>query len=1087
MKPYTIPLSLAGAALIAAGGLAYLIQPEAGVVPAVNMAAGAAMVVAAGVINPDLFRHYGRWLNAFWGGIMVLGITVMVNFLADRYPQRLDVTAGKLHSLADLTVETLESMEKEVRVLAFVEKGEDQDLESLLKGYGVHSSLFSFELVDPDREPERTQRYGVQRYNTLVIETDDKRQMIEEKEEKEITSALLKALRDRSEVVYLTVGHGEAGSEGDGRALGTLRQRLEEIDYALRDSLFLGHAGEVPRDCAVLMIAGPRFPFLDPEVDAVRSYLERGGSVIAFLDPLYESGLEGLLKEWGVEVGSDFVIDTSGIGSLFGLDMTAPVAMSYGDHPITRKHRGVMTAFHLARSVQLAAAREEGFEGVELVETSEQGWAETDLSVLNTRGKRTVRLDEGVDRKGPVALGVAVSAPARPGAEGGRLVVFGDSDFATDSYFAYQGNGDLVLNTLSWLASDESLISIRPREAGHSPIALTERQGDWIFWVTVVLMPAAVALLGIFIVSRKGRWSLADLATAGLGLVIALFAVGLVNFVGNSYHLRIDLTKEGLFSLAEETRDLLEGLGEDDQRVSVKAFMTEFESGRFENLLREYGYASKNFDYEILDPQKNALEVKQYGVREMGTSVVEVSGDGRVRAERITEQSEEALSNAILKALNAREQKAYFSGGHQEGDLDLVDGEGYSMLKGRLEEMNFEVFDSLRVEEGIPSDATLLVVLAPRSPFSRAAADSVFSYLLRGKKALLLLDPGSRTGFERMLFTYQIELGQNFVVDLSGLGQFFGADVSVPVVVEYGDHPITEKIPQRGMSFFPLARSLNRMPFMRQMAGPTRPRVTPLAVTHKSSWGEKDLSPIQGGDGKVEFNEGEDTRGPLVLAAAVEAEPDTSVHSGEKTRFVVFGDADFARNQYFGQQVNGELLMSSVSWLSEREDKLTIPPREPTHTPITFYGNQGALLVWASVFVLPFAVALSGMVIVLRRGYESYASGFLSWLMYNFSAAAVFFFVLAVIGASEGDVASGEGYLLLSLVTAAIGYGLYRRAPWVWAWALALAVLHAGLGFLAIPNDTIQLLYAALFTVNAAILVWIRDAFRIHGDREVAA
>ena len=1087
MKSYTIPLSLAGAALIAAGGLAYLIQPDAGAVPIVNMAVGAVMVVAAGVINPDLFRHYGRWLNAFWGGIMVLGITVMVNFLADRYPERLDLTAGKLHSLADLTVETLESMDKEVRVLAFVEKGEDQALESLLKGYAVHSSLFSFELVDPDREPERTQRYGVQRYNTLVMETDDKQQRIDELEEKEITSALLKVLRDRREVVYLTVGHGEAGSGGSGRALGTLRQRLEEIDYALKDSLFLGRTGEVPQDCAVLMIVGPRFPFLDPEVTAVRSYLENGGAVIAFLDPLYESGLEALLSEWGVEVGADFVIDTSGIGSLFGLDMTAPVAISYGDHPITQKHQGVMTAFQLARSVRLATAQGEGFAGVELVKTSKQGWAETDLSVLNTRGKRTVKMDEGVDRQGPISLGVAVKAPSRAGEEGGRLVVFGDSDFATDSYFAYQGNGDLVLNTLSWLASDESLISIRPREAGHSPIALTESQGDWIFWITVVLMPAAIALLGILIVSRKGRWSLTDLATAGLGLVIALAVVAVVNFVGDNYHLRIDLTKEGLFTLAEETRELLEGLEDDGQHVAVKAFMTEFEALRFENLLQEYGYLSKNFDYEILDPQKNALEIKQYGVREMGTSIVEVSGDGRLRAERITEQSEEALSNAILKAINARDQKAYFSGGHQEGDLDQVDGEGYSMLKGRLEEMNFEVVDSLRVEAGIPADATLLAVLSPRSPFSRAAADSVFSFLLRGKKALFLLDPGSRTGLERMLFAYQIELGQDFVVDLSGLGQFFGADVSVPVVVEYGDHPITEKIPQRGMSFFPLARSLNRMPFMRQMTGTTRPRVTPLAVTHKSSWGEKDLSPISGGDGKVEFNEGEDTRGPLVLAAAVEADPDTSVHSGEKTRFVVFGDADFVRNQYFGQHVNGELLMSSVSWLSDREDKLTIPPREPPHTPITFYGNQGALLVWASVFVLPFAVALSGLVIVLRRGYETYASGFLSWLMYNFSAAAVFFFVLAVIGASEGDVASGEGYLLLALVSAAAGYGLYRRAPWAWAWSLALAVLNAGLGFVAIPHDTIQLLYAALFIANAAILVWIREAFRTHGDREVAA
>jgi hypothetical protein len=132
--------------------------------------------------------------------------------------------------------------------------------------------------------------------------------------------------------------------------------------------------------------------------------------------------------------------------------------------------------------------------------------------------------------------------------------------------------------------------------------------------------------------------------------------------------------------------------------------------------------------------------------------------------------------------------------------------------------------------------------------------------------------------------------------------------------------------------------------------------------------------------------------------------------------------------------------------------------------------------------VLPFAVALSGLVMVLRRGYENYADGFTSWLMYNFLANAVFFFAMGIVGISEGNWLAGEGYLLVALLSAGSGYGLFRRERWVWAPALVLAILSAVVGFWVIPNETIQLIYAAVFVVNAAILVWIRKAFEVQGD-----
>ncbi|MBI2503987.1 MAG: GldG family protein [Candidatus Latescibacteria bacterium] len=1071
MKRYSVPLSLAGAALALAGGLAYLLGPESAALALANLGAGLALVVIAGLLNPELFRQYGRWLNAFWGSLMVLGIAAMLNFLGTRYHDRLDLTAGKLHSLADLTLETLKGLPEEVHALGFMEQGKDEALEGLLKEYASHGSQFSYEFVDPDRDPDRTKEYGVRNYNTLVLESGKKQQKVTELNEKEITSALLKLVRDRQDKVYLSVGHGEGGAGAGEQGYGRLKARLQEFNYEVEDSLFLARAGAVPADCALLVVLSPKTPFLSNEVEALRRYLKGGGAALVLLDPPYQTGLEGLLGEWGIEVENDFVIDTSGLGSLFGLDYTSPVAVEYGDHPVTRKHRGLMTFYELCRSVHYS--ERSGLNGTDLVKTSKEGWAETDLGVLQAKGNKTVKLDEGVDRPGPISLAAAVDA----GQGGGRLVVFGDADFAGNRFFDLQGNGDLALNAISWLAEDESLISIRPREPGYNPIALTESQSDFIFWLTVVLYPLAVAVAGIAVVSRKGRWNLAELSAAGLGIVLSLGVVGLLNFIGDRYHARFDLSADKLFTLSEDTHRLLDETEAQNRYISVKTFMAKTEGVRFQEVMDQYRYASKHFDYEVLDPQKHTLEVKQYGVRERGTSVVEVSGEGKVRTEKITAQSEEALSNAIQRAMKAEERKVYFTGGHQEGQLSQVDGKGFSILGGRLKEMNFQVEEGLGIAgSGIPEDATLLAVVGPRQPLSPAEAQALRAYLKKGHSALFMLDPGPPTGLEGLLDEYGVELGQNFVVDLSGIGQLLGADVSVPVVVQYGEHPITARLSQGTMSFYPLARSVS-------LAGRPGPDKTALVFTHRSSWGESDLGPITGvGGGQVEFDPARDKQGPLSLGVAVKAAADSSAHTEDQTRLVVFGDADFASNQYFGQQANGELLASSISWLGEGEDKLDIPLKEPPFNPINLIGNQGAVVLWVSVFIVPFAVALSGVLMMLRRGYQTYASGFISWLMYTFIGAAIFYFIQGVIGLSEASAPRGQGYLLLALLCGAASYGLFRRQGQAWILAAGLAVLNAAAGLVAIPHETIQLLFAALWVANACILVWIKKAFG--GERE---
>ncbi len=1073
MKPYSTFASLVGAALLAAAGLAMLLEPEAVWLPAVNAGVGALLVAVSAVLNPDLFRQYGRWLNAFWGGLLVLAILGMVNFLADRYPQRLDLTEGRLHSLAPLTIETLEALDKEVEALAFMEEGEDEELRGLLEQYAVHGGgRFDFEFVDPDRDPARTQEYGVRAYNTLVLAAGAERQSLTELTEKEITNAMLKVLRDRRERVCFTVGHGERGVGNLESDLGLLAERLREIDYVVGDSLFLAREARVPEDCRVLIVAGPRSPFLGHEVEAVRSYLQRGGSLLVLAEALEESGLDELMGEWGVVTGDDFVIDTSGIGSLFGLDFTIPVVTTYDDrHPIARRHRsGVMTFYELARSVELdsAAVAANSATAAVLARTSSASWAETDLAVLDegSGGDRTVRLDDS-DRRGPVGLGVAVADTAA----GGRLVVFGDADFASNRYFDTQGNGDLALNAVSWLAEDEALISIRPRDPGFNPIALTEAQSDWIFWITLIIYPAAIAAAGFVVVSRSGRWSLRDLAAAGLGVALSLGVLGLLNYLGDRYHWRLDLTEDALFTLAPESLDLLREADDAGKYIQVRTFMSDMEGGRFQEIVKEYGYRSRRFEFETVDPQKDALLVRRYGIRERGTSIVEVTGGGQVVTERFAEQSEEALSNAIRRALAADERAIGFVGGHGEGRLTDVDGEGYSILNGRLKEMNLRVRDSLRPGADDLSQVQALAVLGPQSPLSAAEVEGVRRFMERGGDLLLLVDPGRDSGLETLLRDdYDIDIGDDFVVDLSGLGQLLGTDVSVPVVLRYGDHPITEGAVRGQMSFFPMARSVSAT------AGGLE--VEALAFTDRNAWGESDLSVLTGEEGgAIDFDPESDRPGPMSLAVASTAEADSAAE-GDGTRIVVFGDADFARNQHISQQANGELAAAAVRWLTEGEESLTTPPKQPRFNPINLVGTAGSVVLWVSVFVLPFAVALSGFVIMLRRGYGTYVSGFVTWLVYNFLALGTWYYIIGVIGLGEASLWRGEGYLVLGLICWGLGYGLYKREPRVWPPALATLAANAGLAFVAVPEPTLQLVLAGLSIANACILVWIRRDFQ---------
>ncbi|MEW6320086.1 MAG: DUF4350 domain-containing protein [Acidobacteriota bacterium] len=451
------------------------------------------------------------------GILTVLGILVAVNYLATRHNKRWDLTANQVFSLSEQTVKVLQSLDAPVKFTVYDREAEFDRFRDRLDEYVYHSPNVTAEYVDIDRQPTRARQAQVQSYGTIVVEYKDRVERVTTLGEQEITNALIKAVTGAERAVYFTQGHGEkdtAASDRDGYS--TVAQALGRDNYKV-EKLVLAQVGEVPENATVVVVAGPRTDFLQPEIDALSRYVDRGGKVLVLLDPPEPSGarplpnLEGFLRTWAIDVGGDVVLDASGIGQLLGTDASVPVAANYPSHPISEGFN-LMTAFPLARSVRPVEGGVSGRFAQPLVETSPKSWAETDLASL--AGKGEIRYDEGADRQGPITLGVAVSASAaNPPAPAGnqtpeapadapkpesRVVAIGDSDFAANYGIGIQGNRDFFMNAVNWLAQQENLIAIRPREPQDRRITLTADQSQRIMLLSLLVIPGLVFAAGAY-------------------------------------------------------------------------------------------------------------------------------------------------------------------------------------------------------------------------------------------------------------------------------------------------------------------------------------------------------------------------------------------------------------------------------------------------------------------------------------------------------------------------------------------------------------------------------------------------------------
>jgi ABC-type uncharacterized transport system involved in gliding motility auxiliary subunit len=443
--------------------------------------------------------------------LIFVAILVGINLIGQRFPWRLDLTAGQRYSISGQSQKIAKRFKQEVWIRAFFQEGNPtrKKAQFLFEIYGSTNPLIHFQFIDPDRQPALAQQYGVRNYGALILESGGKTQSVAVADEEGLTNGLWRLMQTQPKKVVFVTGHGEKGlqdSQGNGYSLA--RGILEKENYRAEEVNLLANNG-IPKETACLVIADPKKSLFPQEIEDLNKYVQNGGRVILMLEPYQDGGLKEWLGTMGLTLQNDIIIDKA--SRLFGGDYLIPMAGSYGQNPITDKFT-VTAFFPTARSLALSSSPPAGFSYDILVRSSSQSWGETDRGKLE---KGEAVFDAGRDLKGPLNLAVLISVSSQAQRSGqpsnhkdktpqGKVAVFGDSDFADNRYFNVSGNGDLFLNTVNYLTEAEALIAIRPAKSPVRPLSLSSSQALALFLIPVVLMPILIIGAG-FLVWKSRR------------------------------------------------------------------------------------------------------------------------------------------------------------------------------------------------------------------------------------------------------------------------------------------------------------------------------------------------------------------------------------------------------------------------------------------------------------------------------------------------------------------------------------------------------------------------------------------------------
>lgn len=497
-----IGLIIAGLAVLASAGL-YIVYRRFDLPLQISLGMivlGLALYV---LLNPQgtraalTGRQARHGSNALLMTIAFVGILVVINYLANQYSQRWDLTEDQSNSLAPETVEVIESLQTPVKAEAFFSSRRPvTTAQEVLEKYKASSNgKFDYELVDPETNPVRAQQAGISGDGVIVLNMDGRTELVTFPGEEEITGALVRLANPGERAVYFLTGHGEYSLDRSAENnYGDAVDLLKAKNYKVAELNLLAE-NAVPDDALALVVGGPTKPISQKEVDLIEAYMEAGGSLVYLSEPRVttEFGDESdplalyLLEKWGVIFGNDLVIDQT------SSQPVVVIGSQFVDHAITRKLQTFNLILPTARSIRADATPPE-IMLTELAFTAQQAWGETDIASIENG---QLQPDPNTEVMGPVALAVS----GENSTTGGRVIVVGDSDFASSQAFAQLGNGDFFINSIDWAAEQENLLNLTPKQP-TTRLLMTPQQST----MGLILLGSVFLLPGIVIFTGVSAW-----------------------------------------------------------------------------------------------------------------------------------------------------------------------------------------------------------------------------------------------------------------------------------------------------------------------------------------------------------------------------------------------------------------------------------------------------------------------------------------------------------------------------------------------------------------------------------------------------
>ncbi len=482
------------------------------------------------VVSP---KNITRWLNIGCSIVLITAIYLMTNYLFYRHYQRIDTTSSRIYSISEKSKQILALLNSPLQIVVFInaEFPALNEVKELLKQFVSTSDKIKVQVINPRKDPARAKlllaKYNIKTPNQVVFEYQKRTVHLKSKDlaefdrtymsmglppkmtsfkgEQAFIASILRLVQEKQKTVCFTIGHGERRldmSEDDG--LAKVNSYLQKQNLKVR-SFNTIDADKITAKCDLVIIAGPETPLLVREISILRRHITGGGKLMLLLDPLYDpdkkiylkTGLEEMLFDFGVQFQEDILVDPD--SALPYISPETIYVNYYGFHPITQGMEDIPSLFTLARSVEEADEVPNWLEIENILQTSGQGWGETDMNNLEN-----IQLDER-DLEGPISFGQAAWSVGDSSGAGDqmRLIAVGDSDFISNLHIDSSGNLDLFLNIINWLLDQRYLIGEGPKRPENVHLVLNEKKMVYIFLLVMVIMPFLSIIAGVAVWWRR--------------------------------------------------------------------------------------------------------------------------------------------------------------------------------------------------------------------------------------------------------------------------------------------------------------------------------------------------------------------------------------------------------------------------------------------------------------------------------------------------------------------------------------------------------------------------------------------------------